>query len=630
MITPLSPRARFLWTLSTWVLIGLAQPGVLRPDGFGHLAFFAVGPWALAARRPGRRAFLAEWAAHALGLAGVFAWMVAFLPALLIPMAMVPALYPALAGALLRRAAGWPLALLAPAAWTLAEVVRWSLPVPLSFGWFRLGFLMHDTEWLVGSAAWFGTWGLTWGMAALGGLAADVASAVVRPPGTPSRLAGSLALGLSPLLALILLSRTPGPETVEGPDVLVVQSGIEQEIKAARRDPLVDLFVPQVTRTLEALIATRPEDGAAPDVVMWGETFLPGKLHGPEVAEAHARGVRPTEWSGRSGLSEQDLGLEDGFARDLVGALLGRGGPGAVMTPALWRRLFQREASAEWADRVARGEALLPPGTSFLSGVEAWTSTEVDGEEVLRSLNGVKLWSPDGLSSPLVSKVHLVPGGESPDPLRGIPFVLDVVREVASAVPDFVGAPAPGTLMIPGRDGRVHRAGVAVCFDNAFDDPFTAPLREGPVDLFLVVSNEAWYGASPEMDHMLAFTRIAAAAARRSVLRATNSGISALVGPDGVVRGVVTDAAGRRKMIAGALRARVPVPTPDGAAATTFFVRTQPLQPLGWGGGSLLLLLVALVRRRFGQSEVGPQGAACDAQGREGGEPAARGPGGPD
>ena len=127
-------------------------------------------------------------------------------------------------------------------------------------------------------------------------------------------------------------------------------------------------------------------------------------------------------------------------------------------------------------------------------------------------------------------------------------------------------------------------------------------------------------------------------AARRSVLRATNSGISALVGPDGVVREVVTDAAGRRKMIAGALRARVPVPTPDGAAATTFFVRTQPLQPLGWGGGSLLLLLVALVRRRFGQSEVGQQGAACDAigaaacdaQGREGGESAARGPGGPE
>ncbi|MGD2016824.1 MAG: nitrilase-related carbon-nitrogen hydrolase [Planctomycetota bacterium] len=622
MNTPLSARARFLWTLTTWVLIALAQPGVLRPDGFGHLAFFAVGPWALAARRPGRRAFLAEWAAHALGLAAVFAWMVAFFPALLLPMAAIPALYPALGGALLRRAPAWPLALLAPAAWMLAEVVRWSLPVPLSFGWFRLGFLMHDTEWLVGSAAWFGTWGLTWTMAALGGLAADLAAAVVRPPGTPSRLGVSIAAGLAPLATMALLSGRPAPPMVEGPDVLVVQSGIEQEIKAARRDPLVDLFVPQVTRTLEALIRTRPAAGGAPDVVMWGETFLPGKLLGPGVLEAHRRGVRPAEWSGRAAMGERDLLAEDRFARDLVGALLGTE-RGALLTPEVWRRLFQDEPAAEWADRVARGEALLPPGTSFLSGVEGWTATELDGAEMLRSVNGVKVWSPDGSSGPIASKVHLVPGGESPDSLRGIPFVLDAVRRVASAVPDFVGAEEPGVLLIPGRDGRVHRAGIAVCFDNAFDDPFTAPLRSGPVDLFVVVSNEAWYGASPEMDHMLAFTRIAAAASRRAVVRATNSGISALVGPDGVVRDLVRDGEGRRKMIAGALRATVPVPRrdrdagtdgggplepgPEGPAEATFFVRTQPLQPLAWGGASALLLAIALVRRRFGQSG----GAAC-------------------
>ena len=110
MRRPLQARVRFLWTLATWALIALAQPGVLRPDGFGHLAFFAVGPWALAARRPGKRAFLAEWAAHSLGFAAVFWWMVAFFPLLLLPMAVIPALYPALGGLALRRAPAWPLA----------------------------------------------------------------------------------------------------------------------------------------------------------------------------------------------------------------------------------------------------------------------------------------------------------------------------------------------------------------------------------------------------------------------------------------------------------------------------------------------------------------------------------------
>jgi apolipoprotein N-acyltransferase len=487
----------------------------------------------------------------------------------------------------------------------LAEVVRWILPVPLSFGWFRLGFLMHDTEWLVGSAAWFGTWGLTWGMAALGGLAADVALALTRPPGTRSNLVQAFAFGLSPLAVLVFLSSRPGGPTVSGPDVLVVQSGIEQEIKAARRDPLLDLFVPQVTRTLEALIQTRPAESAGPpDVVMWGETFLPGKLHDPDVLREYRAGVRPTELSGRVGLTERELVAQDELAQDLVAALLGTG-PGTLLTPLVWRQLFEREPAAEWADRVARGEGLLPPGTSFMSGVEGWVSVHLDGEQVLRSVNGVKLWSPDGGETPIASKTHLVPGGESPDPLRGIPFVLDAVRRIANSIPDFVAADEPGVLLIPGADGRVHRAGVAVCFDNAFDDPFTTPLRQGPVDLFVVVSNEAWYGESPEMDHMLAFTRIAAAASRRSIVRATNSGISAVVGPDGAVQAEVRGAGGRRKMVAGALRARVPVPSRQGQGAgtpeATFFVRTQPFQPLAWGGGAALLLLLALASRRFGQ-----------------------------
>ena len=73
-------------------------------------------------------------------------------------------------------------------------------------------------------------------------------------------------------------------------------------------DHLVDLFGPQVTRTLEALIRTRPAAGGAPDVVMWGETFLPGKLLGPGVLEAHRRGGRPAARRWReSGLRERPV-----------------------------------------------------------------------------------------------------------------------------------------------------------------------------------------------------------------------------------------------------------------------------------------------------------------------------------
>ncbi|MEL6715581.1 MAG: hypothetical protein AAFP86_17505, partial [Planctomycetota bacterium] len=446
---------RLACTLLTWGLIALAQPGVVAPDGFGHLAFFAVGPWAYAASRPGRRAFLAEWLGHALGLASVYAWMVEFLPAILPPMSIVPALYPALAGVALRRVRGAaPLALLAPVAWTLAEVVRWTLPVPLSFGWFRLGMLMHDTEWLVGSAAFFGTWGLTYGMGALGGLAADLFgrfAAAGRPgPAAPApSLALAALLGAGPLAGLVALDRAAdaavrAQEFTPGPDVLAVQPAIEQRLKSARSDWFTDLYVPQVTATRRAIVEGRgPESPALPDLVLWGETFLPGKLLDDGVLEAFDAGARPTAYARSRELARLELEGYDFLGRDLAAVLFGRSRMRTV-DPRRWRTTFGDPARApEWADRVAAGEPLLPPGTSFLTGVEAWTVRKEGGEPVLKSLNAVGLFTEDGLSAPLASKVHMVPGGESVEPLKGVPFVVDAIRSVAQNVPDFVGVPEP-------------------------------------------------------------------------------------------------------------------------------------------------------------------------------------------
>ncbi|QDV06490.1 apolipoprotein N-acyltransferase [Planctomycetes bacterium Poly30] len=610
--TPLAPLRRLALVLLTWGMIGLAQPGILRPDGFGHLAFFAIGPWAFAASRPGRRAFLAEWLGHSLGLAIVFHWMIAFMPVILAPMSIVPALYPAFAGVLLRRCRRWPLALLAPAAWLFAEALRWYLPVPFSFGWFRLGMLMHDTEWIVGSAAWLGTWGLSWGIAALGGLAADLYTAVTRPQGTRYPTVAALVFGLAPLLGLIGLSvvadrslqmsATGSDRFEEGPDLLIVQPGISQEIKAARRDPLADRFVPQVTRTLQALYETRPADrsgdDAQPDLVLWGETFLPGKLSSPEVQSAFREGARPADWAWPypAPLDERNFMGQDASAREMVGALFGQ-----ASMRALWKGLFDGGLAVDWAERVMIGQRLLPPGTSFLSGVEAWTTVGEGAERELRSVNGVVLWDAMGQGSGVASKVHIVPGGETGEPLRAVPFVLDAVKKVARAIPDFVGTDEPSVLTLLTRDGGAYRMGIAVCFDNAFDDPFTAPLARGPVDFFVVASNEAWYDDSALMDHMLAFTRIAAASTQRSIVRATNSGISCVVGPDGRVRAILTvpgddpEADRKRKMVAGVLRSRVPVPRRSAgveAAPATFFVHAERWLGPSMGGFGLALLLL--------------------------------------
>ena len=116
------------------------------------------------------------------------------------------------------------------------------------------------------------------------------------------------------------------------------------------------------------------------------------------------------------------------------------------------------------------------------------------------------------------------------------------------------------------------------------------------------------------MDHMLAFTRISAAATQRAIVRATNSGISSVVGPDGRVEAILTvpgddGGARKRKMVAGALRATVPVPRRDAGAAAapaTFFVAAEPWLGIGFGAlGLVILALCALASRGIATNSQG-------------------------
>ncbi|HRV82187.1 MAG TPA: nitrilase-related carbon-nitrogen hydrolase, partial [Planctomycetota bacterium] len=117
------------------------------------------------------------------------------------------------------------------------------------------------------------------------------------------------------------------------------------------------------------------------------------------------------------------------------------------------------------------------------------------------------------------------------------------------------------------------------------------------VDFHLVASNEAWYEESVLMDHMLAFSRLEAIQVGRSVLRATNSGASALFGPDGRLLALL-EQDGRHKMVRGTLRVTVPVPKrdADGAAPLTPYVRTRRIQ--AWAFGILVLACAFLAGKR--------------------------------
>jgi len=436
-------------------------------------------------------------------------------------------------GALLRRLARrWPLPLASALAWTSVEVLRSWIEPPFGLSWFRLGHYAHDDLWLAGSSRVLGVAGLSFVLAALAGALVDLARG--------RRCAGAawLAAALGPLaVAAVLALVVRAPATTEGPRVLLVQPGFEQARKQYG-DP--DLNFADSTRlTLAALEAQAQRGEATPDLVVWGESMLNVVLLAEDLPEALRRGAQLPDW--KPPLDESRVLSERARERHFLG-----------------RELL----------------AALPEGVSFAAGVEYYQAA---GARILGRV-ALVLYDDQGRRSAPAFKRHLVPLGETMFGLERFAWVRRMALSAAGYLPDFVPGEETGLLTLETRSGRRYRMSGTVCFDNAFLDSYVDGARAG-ADLHLVSSNEAWYRDSCEMDQMIAFSRLIALSTGRSIVRATNSGISAVLAPDGRELGRVLDASGRDRAVAGSGAWTVPVPAPG--SGTTPFVRLfRWLRPL--------------------------------------------------
>ncbi len=116
-------------------------------------------------------------------------------------------------------------------------------------------------------------------------------------------------------------------------------------------------------------------------------------------------------------------------------------------------------------------------------------------------------------------KRHLVPFGEY------VPF-----RDWAGAVLNFVGTPLgdfnAGTSAAP-LQAAGHAVGVSICYEITFGAEIAAALPAA--ELLLNVSNDAWFGDSPAPWQHLRMARMRALELGRPLLRATNTGASAII-----------------------------------------------------------------------------------------------------
>ena len=142
---------------------------------------------------------------------------------------------------------------------------------------------------------------------------------------------------------------------------------------------------------------------------------------------------------------------------------------------------------------------------------------------------GTKLLDPSGTVTARYRKMHLVPFGEYV-PLKAV-FTLGgrVAAKLVQEVADF----SPGTEAVTA-SVLGHRIGGYICYEAIFP----ALVRRFPAqgaELLVNVTNDAWYGTTSAPYQHLAMAAFRAVENRRYLVRAANTGITAVVDPWGRV-----------------------------------------------------------------------------------------------
>lgn len=415
----------------------------------------------------------------------------------------------------------WPRALVFALAFGAVEYVRARFPFN-GYPWFLIG--ATQPAGMAQIVALIGTSGLGLVIAFAGG---SLREFVVRRR-EPVALASHAATVLACLGGLFGYS-TFGVDVDETAQTLgahtrvaLVQGNISQQLKHAPKTEREILAVQ--LRGTRAALAQAGERGF--DLLCWAETMFPYPM---------AHDDSPGTWFSTGFGADDARAIEREFvAGDLMRGLL----------------------------KDARASLLL--GAITCSGASPRERADH---------NSALLFDAEGVRRGTYSKTLLVPGGEF-IPLRSIlPAVVDRwVQDAAGFLPRLAPGDGPGVFELRRRDGTTARFATTICYENVYPG-YAAAVGALDVDFVVNLSNEGWFGVSSEFDQMEATSKLRAIEMRTPVVRATNTGISAIYDAYGRRTAVLTDAQGRDRGNEGVLLADVP-PRPPGQS---LFVRMGEL-----------------------------------------------------
>jgi len=480
--------------------------GAFTPVDFGPLAWLCLVPLLTLVRlaRPATKMYLAAYLGGLAFWALSLQWMRLGHPAMYLAwwaLSLYLALYFPLFVALCRVAV-WrlrvPLTLAGPIVWVGLEILRGHLMT--GFSWYYLAHSQHRWIELIQISDVVGAYGVSFLIALFAACTAEMlpvsmlarmqllpASAAAAGVGVPSALGrGVRVVCCLAVFALALgygYSRRSGNEFGAGPRVALIQGNEPSDVK---HDPLQGR---KIQRRHEVLTGVAVQH--QPDLIVWPETMFRWPLFEtpPGVSDDELQQAHP--------------GLPVAELRDL--------------------KVRTKLAT------LAQGS-----GAAMVIGLE---TLEADRDNV-RTYNSAALIRPDGVIAGRYDKLHRVVFGEYIPLVETFPWL----RSLTPFGANFGISAGKACIAF---EHKGFRFAPIICFEDT--DPqlvrgivqaTTEETPTGPkkVDFLVNLTNDGWFHGSSELDQHLITAAFRCVECRTPMLRAVNTGISAIIDGDGVVR----------------------------------------------------------------------------------------------
>jgi apolipoprotein N-acyltransferase len=140
-------------------------------------------------------------------------------------------------------------------------------------------------------------------------------------------------------------------------------------------------------------------------------------------------------------------------------------------------------------------------------------------------MNSAYLLKPDGTVSGRYDKVHLVPYGEYVPMRKFFPFI----GKLVAGIGDFKPGEGYHPLALDGT-----RLGVLICYEGIFPEA-ARDYKRAKAQILVNITNDAWFGDTSAPHQHLSMTVFRAIESRLYLVRAANTGISAIIDPKGEI-----------------------------------------------------------------------------------------------